>query len=101
MKSLARLGFLGWSALLWLVAGIICLAAYIIPPLFIFSLPLTFPGLFVFGDEADERYGFGMMMFYAWLISLPCALAYAGLIRLTLAGHAHFMRNAAVKGSLK
>ena len=77
-----------WPKKLFRVAGALALlvavllvASRVFQPLAWFSLPATWPGLFILGaDETQERYGYWGELILFWLCSLPCVVAYAWLL---------------------
>ena len=50
-----------------------------VPVVGLLTLPLTWPAIFVLGDESDERFGVLLELALAWIMAFPMALLYAGL----------------------
>ena len=64
-----------------LLVAVLMVAARLFQPLAWFTLPATWPGLFILGaDETQERYGYWGELALFWLCSLPCIAVYAWLI---------------------
>ena len=58
----------------------VVLATYpFLPFLAYLTLPLTFPAVFVLGDESTERFGVVCELTLVWVLAIPMALLYAGI----------------------
>jgi len=89
MKQIERIGFVGTSAVLWLIAAVGFFGMRFFAPLGLLGLPFAIPSFLVLGiDEVQERYGYWGEPFYGWLLSLPCVFLYAWLIRRWFASRA-------------
>ena len=64
-----------------LLVAVLMVASRVFQPLAWFTLPATWPGLFILGaDETQERYGYWGELVLFWLCSLPCVVVYAWLL---------------------
>ena len=70
------------SALLAVLVAALLFGSRFFQPLRYAAFPFCLPGLLILGaDETQERFGYWGELVLFWLLSLPCLVIYASLLR--------------------